>query len=357
MQEKVKQLLLEVVDPNTGKDLVSSKSLKKIEVLDGKLNVFIELDYPAKKQIPVIKEAVENKLNASSIEANVVVTQNIIAHQVQHGVKVFENIRNIIAVSSGKGGVGKSTVAANLALALQAEGARVGILDADVYGPSQPTMLAITDSPMTKDGKTMEPMNAHGLQVASIGVLIDPDQPMIWRGPLAVSALKQLLNQTNWQDLDYLIVDMPPGTGDIQLTLSQEVPITGAVVVTTPQDIALMDAQKGLVMFEKVNVPILGIVENMATHICSHCGHEEHIFGAGGAQKMASRYGVELLGEVPLDIRIRMSMDAGNPIVVAEPDSPIANTYREMARKVGIAVAKRNKDYSARMPGIKISNN
>lgn len=356
MQERIKALLSDVIDPNTGLSLVASKALKSVEVNGDKVKVEVELGYPAKSQVALIAGLVQEKLASAGIDAEVAVTQKIIAHQVQMGVKVFENVRNIIAVSSGKGGVGKSTVAANLALALQAEGARVGLLDADVYGPSQPTMLDIHESPTSKDGKTMEPLNGHGLQVASIGALIDPDQPMIWRGPLAVSALKQLLTQTNWNDLDYLVVDMPPGTGDIQLTLAQEVPVTGAVVVSTPQDIALMDAKKGLVMFEKVNVPILGIIENMATHICSCCGHEEHIFGEGGAKKMAEKYGVELLGEIPLDIRIRMSMDAGRPIVIEEPEGKLAAVYKEIARKVGIAVAKRNKDYSAKMPGIKISN-
>ena len=324
MQEKIREVLSGVIDPNTGKDLVSSKALKKVTTEDGKTTVQIELDYPAKTQGPVIEEMVRAKLVEAGIPADVKISQNIIAHEVQRGVKVFDSVRNIIAVSSGKGGVGKSTVSANLALALQQEGAKVGLLDADVYGPSQPTMLGITDKPYSVDGKTLEPMIAHGLQVASVGVLIDPDQPMIWRGPLAVSALQQLLKQTNWKDLDYLIVDMPPGTGDIQLSLSQEVPLTGAVVVTTPQDIALMDARKGLVMFEKVNVPILGIIENMATHICSKCGHEEHIFGEGGAAKMAAQYGVDLLGELPLDINIRLSMDKGEPIDISEPDSKVA---------------------------------
>lgn len=314
------------------------------------------MDYPAKSQIPVIKELVSAKLSENHVQADVEVKQNIIAHQVQRGVKVFGDVRNIIAVSSGKGGVGKSTVAANLALALEAEGAKVGILDADIYGPSQPTMLGINEPATSKDGKTLEPAQKYGLQVASIGFLIDPDQPMIWRGPLAVSALQQLLTQTNWTDLDYLIVDMPPGTGDIQLSLSQEVPLTGAIVVTTPQDIALMDAKKGLVMFEKVNVPILGIVENMATHICSNCGHEEHIFGEGGAEKMAKEYGVQLLGEIPLDIKIRESMDKGDPIVVADPDSKISQAYKEIARKVAVAVSERNRDYSSKMPSIKVSN-
>ncbi|WP_417132343.1 iron-sulfur cluster carrier protein ApbC [Parasutterella excrementihominis] len=356
MQEKIREVLSGVIDPNTGKDLVSSKALKKVTTEDGKTTVQIELDYPVKTQGPVIEEMVRAKLVEAGIPADVKISQNIIAHEVQRGVKVFDSVRNIIAVSSGKGGVGKSTVSANLALALQQEGAKVGLLDADVYGPSQPTMLGITDRPYSVDGKTLEPMIAHGLQVASVGVLIDPDQPMIWRGPLAVSALQQLLKQTNWKDLDYLIVDMPPGTGDIQLSLSQEVPLTGAVVVTTPQDIALMDARKGLVMFEKVNVPILGIIENMATHICSKCGHEEHIFGEGGAAKMAEQYGVELLGELPLDINIRLSMDKGEPIVISEPDSKVAQAYRDIARKLAIAVSKKNKDYSAKMPSIKVSD-
>ncbi|ANU66456.1 iron-sulfur cluster carrier protein ApbC [Turicimonas muris] len=356
IEQKVRHLLKEVVDPNTGKDLVASKSVKKIEDVDDKLKILIDLDYPAKTQIPVVKNLVEAKLAENHIEADVEVKQNIIAHQVQRGVKVFDNVRNVIAVSSGKGGVGKSTVAANLALALQAEGAKVGLLDADIYGPSQPTMLGLKGGAVTKDGKTLEPLDGHGLQVASIGVLIDPDEPMIWRGPLAVSALQQLIKQTNWHDLDYLIVDMPPGTGDIQLSLSQEVPLTGAIVVTTPQDIALMDAKKGLVMFEKVNVPILGIIENMATHICSKCGHEEHIFGEGGAKKMAEQYGVKFLGEIPLDINIRLSMDKGEPIVEAAPDSKVAQVYKEIARKVGVLVSERNKDYSAKMPSIKVSN-
>ena len=338
MQEKIREVLSGVIDPNTGKDLVSSKALKKVTTEDGKTTVQIELDYPAKTQGPVIEEMVRAKLVEAGIPADVKISQNIIAHEVQRGVKVFDSVRNIIAVSSGKGG------------------AKVGLLDADVYGPSQPTMLGITDKPYSVDGKTLEPMIAHGLQVASVGVLIDPDQPMIWRGPLAVSALQQLLKQTNWKDLDYLIVDMPPGTGDIQLSLSQEVPLTGAVVVTTPQDIALMDARKGLVMFEKVNVPILGIIENMATHICSKCGHEEHIFGEGGAAKMAAQYGVDLLGELPLDINIRLSMDKGEPIVISEPDSKVAQAYRDIARKLAIAVSKKNKDYSAKMPSIKVSD-
>jgi ATP-binding protein involved in chromosome partitioning len=239
---------------------------------------------------------------------------------VQRGLKVMPNVKNIIAVASGKGGVGKSTTAVNLALALAAEGASVGMLDADIYGPSQPMMLGISGRPESVDGKTMEPLENHGVQVSSIGFLIDPDEPMVWRGPMVTQALQQLLEQTNWRDLDYLIVDMPPGTGDIQLTLSQKVPVTGAVIVTTPQDIALLDARKGLKMFEKVGIPILGVVENMSTHICSNCGHVEAIFGAGGGEKMCADFGVEFLGKLPLQLSIREQTDSGTPTVVAEPD-------------------------------------
>jgi len=259
-------------------------------------------------------------------------------------------------VASGKGGVGKSTVAANLALALAAEGARVGVLDADIYGPSQPTMLGVSGAPESVDGRTLEPKENHGVQVSSIGLLVDADQPMVWRGPMVTQALQQLLGQTNWKDLDYLVVDMPPGTGDIQLTLAQQVPVTGAVIVTTPQDIALIDAVKGLKMFEKVSIPILGIVENMALHVCSQCGHAEHIFGADGGRKMAEQHGVELLGSLPLDIRIREQADSGRPTVVAEPDSAITNTYKEIARKVAVRIADKARDMSLKMPTIKVTN-
>ena len=280
----------------------------------------------------------------------------IVAHAVQRGLKVMPNVKNIIAVASGKGGVGKSTVAVNLALALAAEGARVGVLDADIYGPSQPTMLGISGRPETVDGHTIEPMANHGVQMSSIGLMIDADEPMVWRGPMVTQALQQLLGQTNWKDLDYLVVDMPPGTGDIQLTLAQQVPVTGAVIVTTPQDIALMDAKKGLKMFEKVSIPILGIVENMAVHVCSKCGHAEHIFGADGGRRMAEEYGVEYLGSLPLDIRIREQADSGRPTVVAEPDSAITQTYKAIARKVAVRIAEKAKDMSLKMPTIKVSN-
>jgi ATP-binding protein involved in chromosome partitioning len=263
-------------------------------------------------------------------------------------------VKNIIAVASGKGGVGKSTTAVNLALALSAEGARVAVLDADIYGPSQPRMLGVSGRPESADGKKLTPMENYGVQVMSIGFLIDEEQPMIWRGPMVTQALTQLLNETAWRDLDYLVIDLPPGTGDIQLTLSQKIPVTGAVIVTTPQDIALLDARKGLRMFEKVNVPTLGIVENMSTHICSNCGHEEHIFGEGGGARMAEQYTIDLLGALPLDIRIRQQADEGRPTVVAEPDSPIARTYRDIARKVAAKLSLKPKSFAGRFPEIMV---
>jgi ATP-binding protein involved in chromosome partitioning len=266
-------------------------------------------------------------------------------------------VKNIVAVASGKGGVGKSTTAVNLALALAAEGAAVGLLDADIYGPSQPMMMGIDGRPSSEDGKTMDPMENHGVQVMSIGFLVNQDEAMIWRGPMATQALEQLLRQTNWKDLDYLIVDMPPGTGDIQLTLSQRVPMTGAVIVTTPQDIALLDAKKGIKMFEKVGVPILGIVENMAVHVCSKCGHVEHIFGADGGKKMAAEYAMDYLGALPLDINIRIQADSGKPSVVAEPDGEVAALYKAVARQVAIKIAAKSKDFSSKFPTISISKN
>jgi len=355
--ERVNEVLKTVVDPNTGKDLVSSRAARNVKVSGDDVSVDIELGYPAASQIDGIRSLVVDALRAAgagNVSANV--RTKIVAHTVQRGLKVMPNVKNIIAVSSGKGGVGKSTVAVNLALALAAEGARVGMLDADIYGPSQPTMLGIEGKPDSVDGRTLEPLENHGIQASSIGFLVDADQPMVWRGPMVTQALQQLLAQTNWKDLDYLIVDMPPGTGDIQLTLAQQVPVTGAVIVTTPQDIALLDAIKGLKMFEKVGVPILGVVENMAVHVCSRCGHAEHVFGAGGAQRMSREYGVEVLGSLPLDIRIREQADSGRPTVVAEPDSDIARTYKAIARTVAIRIAEKTKDMSLKMPVIKVAN-
>lgn len=296
-------------------------------------------------------------LKAAGVErVTVNVKQNIVAHKVQGTLRVLPGVKNIIAVSSGKGGVGKSTVSANLALALRYEGARVGVLDADVYGPSQPKMLGAKGQPMSADGKTMEPIESLGLQISSVGFMVDEDEPMIWRGPLAGGALQQLINQTNWHDLDYLIVDMPPGTGDIQLTLSQSVPLTGAIVVSTPQDIALIDAKKGLRMFQKVNVPLLGIIENMSVFICPCCGKVEHIFGEGGARRMSEQYGIPLLGELPLSSKIREQADSGLPTVAADPNSPEAKIYRDVAMKIAGTLANLAKDYTARMPGIRVVN-
>jgi len=319
----------------------------------------VELGYPAKSQESALRSRLEAA--ARSVEGvqsvQVSITTKVVAHAVQRGVQLLPGVKNIVAVASGKGGVGKSTTAANLALALAAEGARVGLLDADIYGPSQPMMMGIEGKPESLDGKTMEPLVNHGVQVMSIGFLVDQDQAMIWRGPMATQALEQLLRQTNWKDLDYLIVDMPPGTGDIQLTLSQRVPITGAVIVTTPQDIALLDAKKGIKMFEKVGVPILGIVENMAVHVCTNCGHAEHIFGEGGGRRMAQDYGMDYLGALPLAMQIRLQADSGQPSVVAEPEGEVAQIYKQVARDVAAKIARQSKDFSAKFPTISISKN
>ena len=357
-QESVRVALGEVLDPNTGRDLVSGKAVKSVAVDGANVSVEIELGYPAKSQFEPIRKAVAARLRSlpGIGEVKVSVSSRIVAHSVQRGVKLLPEIKNIIAVASGKGGVGKSTTAVNLALALAAEGATVGMLDADIYGPSQPMMLGITGRPESIDGKTIEPMNGHGLQASSIGFMIDMDTPMVWRGPMVTQALEQLLKETNWKGVDYLVVDMPPGTGDIQLTLAQKVPVTGAVIVTTPQDIALLDARKGLKMFEKVGIPILGIVENMSIHICSNCGHKEPIFGTGGAEKMCKDYGTELLGQLPLDIHIREQADSGKPSVVADPEGAVAETYRAIARKVAIRIADLQRDMSSKFPNIVVQN-
>jgi ATP-binding protein involved in chromosome partitioning len=353
----VTEALKAVVDPNTGKDMVSTRQVKNLKVEGGDVVFDVELGYPAKSQLPSLRKALIAAVRTLPGVENVSVnlSSKITAHAAQRGVQLLPTIKNVIAVASGKGGVGKSTTACNLALALAAEGARVGILDADIYGPSQPMMMGIEGRPESTDGKSMEPMENYGVQVMSIGFLVDTDNPMIWRGPMATQALEQLLRQTNWQDLDYLIVDMPPGTGDIQLTLSQRVPLTGAVIVTTPQDIALLDAKKGLKMFEKVGVPILGIVENMAVHVCSQCGHAEHIFGADGGKKMAAEYGVDYLGALPLSLSIREQADAGRPTVISDADGEIAGIYKSVARQVAVKIAAKAKDFSSKFPTISIS--
>ena len=356
-EQDVLQALAVVLDPHTGKDFVSTRALRNLHISGGDVAFDVELGYPAKSLIPALRSslvaAAKGVPGVTNVSANV--TFKVIAHAVQRGVQLLAGVKNIVAVASGKGGVGKSTTAVNLALALAAEGAKVGLLDADIYGPSQPMMMGIEGKPESHDGKTMEPLTNYGVQVMSIGFLVEPDQAMIWRGPMATQALDQLLRQTNWQDLDYLIVDMPPGTGDIQLSLSQRVPITGAVIVTTPQDIALLDAKKGIQMFEKVGVPILGIVENMAVHVCTNCGHAEHIFGEGGGQRMAADYKMDYLGALPLDMQIRLQADSGKPTVVADPDGSVAQIYKQVARSVAVKIAQQAKDFSSKFPSIKVS--
>ena len=355
--EQLMLALGRVLDPNTGKDFVSTKALKNLQTTDGDVSFDVVLGYPAKSQIPALRKALVQAAKGVEGVGNVSVnlSMQIVPHAVQRGVQLLPKVKNIIAVASGKGGVGKSTTAVNLALALAAEGASVGLLDADIYGPSVPMMMGVEGRPESEDGQTMEPLENYGVQVMSIGFLVAQDEAMIWRGPMATQALEQLLRQTNWKDLDYLIVDMPPGTGDIQLTLSQRVPMTGAVIVTTPQDIALLDAKKGIKMFEKVGVPILGIVENMAVHICTNCGHVEHIFGADGGKNMAAEYDMAYLGALPLNMQIRVQADSGMPTVVADPEGEVAAIYKAVARQVAITVAAKAKDFSNKFPSIKIS--
>ncbi len=357
--ESLQTALGAVLDPNTGKGFVASKAIKNIAFRGADVSFDLELTYPAKSQWPQFRKALTAAAKGVEGIGNVTVNiaTKVTAHAVQRGVQLLPNVKNIIAVASGKGGVGKSTTAANLALALAAEGAAVGILDADIYGPSQPMMMGIEGRPESADGKTMDPLENHGVQVMSIGFLIDPDQAMIWRGPMATQALEQLLRQTNWGELDYLVVDMPPGTGDIQLTLSQKVPMTGAVIVTTPQDIALLDAKKGVAMFDKVGVPILGLVENMAVYCCPNCGHTEHIFGADGGKRYAAEKGIDYLGGLPLNMQIRVQADGGQPTVVADPDGEIAGIYKAVARKVAITIASKAKDFSSKFPTITVSKN
>lgn len=343
---RVRQILGELIDPHTGAPV--AESLRAVGVDGRRVSVDVQLGYPANGAVAELSERIRHTLEAdASIEsAAVSITTRVYPHKVQGTLAPLPNVKNIIVVASGKGGVGKSTVSANLALALQAEGAKVGVLDADIYGPSQPRMLGISGKPDSPDGKTITPMQAHGLQAMSIGFLVDEETPMIWRGPMVTQAMMQLLTDSRWEQLDYLVIDLPPGTGDIQLTLSQKVPVAGAVIVTTPQDIALLDARKALKMFEKVEVPVLGIVENMATHICTQCGHEEHIFGAGGGERMAEQYGVPYLGSLPLDIRIREQADSGTPTVAAIPDSDLAARYRDIARNAAGRLSRQPRNKS-----------
>ncbi len=358
LQAEIKQALAGYIDPYLKQDLPSAHALKSIEIDGAKVTLNITLGFPCEGHHAALIDGVTAALQGvTGIESlSVVINTNIISHSVQQGVTPLPGVKNIIAIASGKGGVGKSTTSVNLALALKLEGAKVGILDADIYGPSQPTMLGCHQRPQYAEGEKMQPLVSHGIQSMSIGYLIDEETPMVWRGPMVVSALQQLLGDTAWHDLDYLIIDLPPGTGDIQLTMAQKVPVTGSVIVTTPQDIALLDARKGISMFEKVSVPVMGIIENMSTHVCSNCGHEEAIFGEGGAARIAEQHGTEVLGSMPLDIRIRENVDKGMPTVAIDPEGELSLRYRDIARRVAAQLSLMGKDYSAKFPNIVIKN-
>lgn len=357
-QAMIEAALAEYFDPYLQSDLVGAKCVKDISIDGDRIHVKVVLGFPAKGYAAALATELEARLSAlgAASSVRVEVTDKVAVHAVQQSVELLKNVKNIVAVASGKGGVGKSTVAVNLALALSAEGATVGLLDADIYGPSQPRMLGAAGQPESPDGKSLNPIVRYHLQSMSIGYLIDEETPMIWRGPMVTQALEQLLKDTNWHNVDYLIVDLPPGTGDIQLTLAQKIPVSGAIIVTTPQDIALLDARKGLKMFEKVQVPVLGVIENMSTHVCSNCGHVEHIFGHGGGERMALEHDVDLLGSLPLDARIREDVDTGHPTVVRDPDGEVAQTFREIARRVGARLSLRAKDYRQAFPSIVIQN-
>lgn len=355
-QQAVEFALRTYRDPYVQHSLYEFNAVRHVDIVNNILTLDLVMGYPLADYRDTLLSRLKAVLQSipGVTHSEITCSVNIIPHAVQKPLKHKDGIKNIIAVASGKGGVGKSTVSANLALALRAEGACVGLLDADIYGPSQPRMLGMEGKPDSLDGKSFEPKTPHGIQAMSIGLLVDDDTPMIWRGPMVTSALQQLLNETRWRDLDYLIVDLPPGTGDIQLTLAQKIPVAGAVIVTTPQDIALLDARKALKMFEKVDVHVLGVIENMSTHICSQCGHEESIFGRGGGQRMAEDYTIELLGTLPLDIHIREHADSGRPSVIADPEGPVSTIYREIARNLAARLALRPKDYAAVFPGIKV---
>lgn len=359
LQEQLTAKLKLCTDPTSGQNLQDLKVVTNMQLKKTSLSATVSMPYPCKSLWPAIEQNLINELTQIQGIDDVVIhfETKVVTHDAQKNISPMPNIKNILAVASGKGGVGKSTTAVNLALALQQEGAQVGILDADIYGPSLPTMLGIKEKPQTEDGKSMQPLKAYGLQAMSIGALIEEDSPMIWRGPIVTQTLTQLLNETNWDNLDYLVIDLPPGTGDVQLTLSQKIPVTGAIIITTPQQVSLIDAKKGLKMFEKVEIPVLGIVENMSTHVCSQCGHEEAIFGADGGQKMAREYKVKFLGAMPLDKRIREEADAGKPTVTAEPAGNLAQKYRDIAHQVSAQIGIKKRNYANLFPKIEIQNN
>lgn len=351
------QALAELQFKGLAADSFSEKNIQSAQLKKGVLTLKLSLPFAAKSLWPAITQKLQKRLTDASEAIQKVECQfqtDILAHAVQGTTQPLNGVKNIIAIASGKGGVGKSTTSVNLALALQNEGAKVGILDADIYGPSIPTMLGVFSKPETKDGKSMEPIMAYGVQLMSIGFLINPEDAMIWRGPIVTSTLTQLLKETNWNDLDYLVIDLPPGTGDVQLTLSQQIPVTGAVIVTTPQEVALIDARKGLQMFNKVNIPVLGVVENMSTHICSQCGHEEAIFGSGGGSHLAQANQVNFLGALPLDVRIRENMDLGEPTVISDPLGELSQKYHAIATQVSSAIALERRNYGHAFPNIVI---
>lgn len=353
----ITELLATYNEPYTGQDLVTAKAIRQITIQNHQVQIDICLGFPAQGYVAQLQQALQQVLEPLAIvHLTINITWEVVAHTVQGGLKPLAGVKNLIAVGSGKGGVGKSTTAVNLALALQAEGAKVGILDADIYGPNQPQMLGICKKPESVDGKSMQPIVSHGLQSMSIGYLVEQRAPMVWRGPMVSGALQQLLHDTAWRDLDYLIIDLPPGTGDVQLTLAQKIPVSGAIIVTTPQDIALLDVHKAIGMFHKVNVPVLGVIENMSLHTCSQCGHQEPIFGSGGGELIAEQYDIPLLGQLPLDIQIRADADAGNPTVAAAPDSPNAQLYRHIARSAAARLSLRAKSFAQRFPKIVIQN-
>ena len=356
-QEQLLTAIAPINDPLTGQGYVANGAVRGISIQGNQVEFDVHLSYPAQSLWPALRNEFITlaKTVAGVVQVQVRLHTSVAAHAVQQGQQLLPGVKNVIAIASGKGGVGKSTTAVNLALALAAEGARVGLLDADIYGPSIPMMTRTSGELDSLDGKLMEPKRAMGLQINSIGFLVKDEQAMIWRGPMASQALEQLLRQTRWDDLDYLIVDMPPGTGDIQLTMAQKVPLTGALIVTTPQDIALLDAKKGISMFEKVSVPIVGLVENMAVHVCSNCGHKEHIFGADGGKKMAHSLGLDYLGALPLQLSIREQADSGRPTVAADPDSEIARIYKTIARSVAVKIAQQSTDLKPKFPTITIS--